>query len=349
MALLIAPGVRVIDDDGNLISGGKIRVYDANTTDLSDLFSDEAMGPGSALPNPVIANAAGWPSSDGSTPTLIFTATGTYDVAFLDADDSVLAPFSDVSTFGEEGGELLREVPGGGRFLVTGSAGAVMIQVGDPSPDDTGGTVTLEGWGGTQADTITLDGALVNVSGRLKEQGKKLPSVVYTEATTFSAASEVLIALANDPTGVRAWEIEVFDLVLGAATGNILAQLSYDGGGTYKSGASDYLATTYHTNFTVVAVAGGTDIDVAVSAETSANRPGHILLRITTPDSGSQETVITAATHALNNGGTAPEEQRMTGYGVGGYGRATHLRLWLAGSTMTGKYLVRPLRGYGET
>lgn len=353
MALLLAPGVRLIDVNGNLISGGKVRVYQANTTTPASLFSDEGLS--SALPNPVIANSAGWPSSNGTTPTLIFAAAGSYDVLFLDASNNVLATFEDVPTFGEEDGELSRTVSGNGRFLFTGAAGAVMLQVGDPSPDNSGGTFTVEGWVGTQLDTLTLDAAATALTGDLTiKGGKKLLGHVATAATPFTTAGTVDIELVNAPTGVRAWRIDLFDLTTTETGGDaLLARLSYDGGSTYKSGASDYgyvNSLTIGASTTLGGSTGTTHIAIASGFETGTNRPAHLEMVVITPTSGNNATTVeTMGFYTDPGAATAPAQSRSSGWGLGSYGRATHIRIIApVDSTITGSYRVTPLYGFGE-
>lgn len=351
MALLLALGARLFDDDGNLISGGKVRVYDANTTDYADLFSDEGLSV--PLPNPVEANAAGWPSSDGSAETLVRAASGAYDVAFLDADDNVLATFPDVPTFGEDA-ELTRTVPGGGRFLFTGSAGAVFQEIGDPDPDNTGGTFTIRGWGGTQLDSLTLDTALLNITGRIKEGGKKLPGIVYTEATTFSAVTNVDIALPNDPTGVTQFDVDLWDFALSGSDDPII-QFSFDGGATFKTTALDYVWTRqFFGTGAATTVGSGTSgassgyIQLMTGGTNVANKPASFRIRIYTPNSGSNFTKASWQGEFTDTVGL----NKVSGAGnaMTGNGRATHMRLDTSGSnTITGKYRVVPIRGTGET
>ena len=349
MAQLFPAGLRLFDANGNPLSGAKVRVYTANTTTLVSLFSDAALS--SAITNPVITDSAGYPANGGNE-CAIYVAAGTYDVAFLDSSNNVLASWDDYSPSGEAG-DFERTVSGNGRIKITGSGGAVQIQAGDPSPDNTGGTLTIEGQAGTQGDALTLDFAAVNAGtsgGALKENSKKLIGTVYTEATAFSAASTVEIPLTADPTGALAWEIEVWDFVM-SASANLRARLSYDGGGTYKSGASDYFGHWVSLN------SGGASPTADLTAAQmqlldglagTTARPGVINIRVLTVPSGSNATRLTSRADGVT-GAPALAMVFSNWFCEGGYGKATHLRLFGASGTITGKYLVRPLRGYGET
>ncbi len=359
MPLLILPASRVDDADGNPLSGAKVRVYTANTTTLASLFTDSALTV--PLSNPVITNAEGYPSSDGTNECLIWCASGTYDAAHLTSADAVLRSWDDVQPVGGEGGDSENTVTGNGRYAWTGSAGEVFLRVGDPDPDDVGGTLRVQGWAGTQADEIELDAALVNVTGDLTvKDGKKLEGYVATNATTFTAVSEVIVALTESPANVRGFRVDFFDL-LNSAAGAILAiQFCYDGSGTvFKSGASDYAFSAPVTD----QVGGAYTNTVHDEAHTHIQLMGSpglgnvagklhwLTLEIITPEGATGNTIVRATLTCWDNGATSwPITIDATGYGLGSYGRATHARLFIAsgGGTVTGKYRTAVLHGFGE-
>jgi hypothetical protein len=349
MAILFPPGFRLSDADGNPLSGAKVRVRVANSETLASLYSDAALS--SSISNPVITDAAGYPANGGNE-CVIYCASGTYDVAFLDSSDNVLASFDDVSPYGAESSDIERTVTGNGRFKVTGSAGAVMIQVGDPSPDNTGGTLTIEGQAGTQGDTLTLDFATVNTTGTLTENGKKLPGVVYTDATTPTPATSIDIALPEVPANCRAWRVDIWDISLsGASGGGLQLQFSFDNGATYKSGASDYAYGCQQTNGSTQVDDAATLIYLSAAVHSYTNKFGWVSLEILTPESGSGPTLVKSDVMAFNNTTATESGFIATAMGacIGGYGRATHARLTSAGgNTITCKYRVQPLRGFGD-
>jgi hypothetical protein len=350
MALLLSPGVRIANAAGVPISGGKIRVYNANTTTLSNLYSDTGLTV--PLANPVVCNSAGYPSSDGSNTVGIFCASANYDIAFMTAASVVLVTIDDVASYGSDAATLTKDFTNS-RFAVRGSGGTIYVEAGDADPDAVGGTGILGGWLGTQADSWTINAAVANVVGRIKENSKKLPGVIYTDATTFTAVSTLEIALTNDPTGVRAWDLDLWDLT-GTGVLSLLARFSYDGGGTYKSGASDYnyLKTKLDDAGAATTTAPGdvdTKIDVNYYMITAANRLATVRIRIVTPDSGAGRTTLEASTVACGTTTAHMGHFFTAGEAVGGYGRATHIRLLQSGQTITGKYRLTPLRGFGET
>lgn len=359
MPLLFPPGTWVRDADGNPLSGAQVRVYDANTTSEADLFSNSGLSV--ALSNPVITNADGYPSSDGANECLIWIAGGEYDVAFLDEDDVVLVSWDDVQPVGGEGGDSETTVSGNGRVAWTGAAGEVFLRIGDPSPDDIGGTLRIQGWDGTQADEIELKADEVKVAGDLTVKGgKKLPGYVATPATTFTAVSEVIVALTESPADVRSFVVDVFDLSNSAAGILPALQFCYDGSGTvFKSGASDYAFSAQVTD----QVGGGFVNSVHDDAHTHiqlmgspglaplANKPHWLRLEIITPESGAGATIVRSTLTGYDDGATDfPTVIAAAGYGLGGYGRATHVRLFIAsgGGTLTGKYRTEVRLGFGD-
>jgi hypothetical protein len=354
MAIILPPGTRVATAAGVPISGAKVRVYNANTTTLATIYSD--VGLSVPLTNPVVCNSAGYPSSNGTTPTLIFAAANNYDVAFLDASDNVLAPFDDSPAVGADNSTFSRDFTNS-RVQITGSGGVIRVEAGDASPDNSGGQGKLGGWNDTQADSWIADAEVFDTTGYLKENGKKLPGSLYTDATTFTAQTAVNIALPNSPSGARAYRITVFDFTV-TASSSIQYQASFDGGATVKSGASDYDFASLVQEASVAvatgdeAAAGGTNVIGDGSITTPTNRPGRIEFEIITPNSGSDSTLIIGRYFLHDSQATpVPCIGMFATWVRGGYGRMTHLRLVQAtgAQTMSGKYRVERLYGFGET
>jgi hypothetical protein len=306
------------------------------------VFSDAALS--TPLTNPVVA------SSSGILPQVFVAEGSTVDLQWLTSADVEISgrSYVDVDALGADAGDFTRTVTGSARFKITGSGGNVLLQVGDASPDDTGGTVTIEGWGGSQGDTITLDFAVINTTGRIKENSKKLPGVVYTEATTFTAVTSVDIPLTNSPTGVRAWDVDVFDFAQTNST-SIELRVSYDGGATFKSGAADY-----QYNIAYAGVTTGSTGDVSSrlannNAVTPANQLGWARIHVIGPDTGSACTNIMSEMVHEDVTTSYPLYIRVATQAVGGYGRPTHIRLSPLAGTISGIYRVMPQRGFGET
>lgn len=345
MAYLTKNLERLTDGNGNPLPGGKLRVYNANTTTPADLFT--ATGLTGAAANPIVADAAG-------ILPMRFLAAGNYDIAVLTSGGVVVDAWDDVPSVGSDEATLFKNFTNS-RFQVRGVGGTVYVEAGDADPDNIGGIGVLGGWNGTQATSWTVNAATFDVVGWLTENSKKLIGTVYTPATSFSSSTGVAIQLVNVPTGVRAWEIYVWD-IQAAGTTALTAQLSYDSGATYKSGASDYAYTK-----TIVDQNGGapdlaastsgpdTKLDIIYQLKTASNRSAFLRILVFTPDSGSEHTVIMAESMSLDRASnTYLALAQMVGEGVGGYGRATHIKLLQGANLLTGKYRVVPLRGFGD-
>lgn len=354
MALLLPPDARVLDASGVAVNGGQVRVYNANTTTLSSLFSDAGLTV--ALSNPVVCNSTGYPSSNGTTPTLIFAASANYDIAFLNtvaSGSAVLRSWEDVPSLGSDNATFSRDFTNS-RTQTEGVAGTVWIEVGDASPDNTGGTGRLSGWNRTQADSWTVDAALANMgtsAGALKENSKKLPGVIYTDATTVTAQASLVIALANEPTGVTAWQIDFWDYAQSVAAADLAATLSFDGGGSYAGGVSDYSRLIFTADSAGTSVSnstGATTMNVMAALGGNTNKPGRATYIVTTPNSGNNVTRVTG--EAYGESSTALfSTQIINGVGPASSGRATHIKFTPTSGTITLKYRVTPLRGSGET
>ncbi|WP_428413104.1 DUF2793 domain-containing protein [Pararhizobium sp.] len=79
------PTAFVPDSNGDPVSGAKIYVYDAGTTDLQTVYSDEGLT--TALPNPIICNSAGKPVTASNALTDVYVGTAAYKVRIDDAND----------------------------------------------------------------------------------------------------------------------------------------------------------------------------------------------------------------------------------------------------------------------
>lgn len=86
---------RITDSNGNPINGAKLKIFDAGTSDLADIFTDvEGVTPAA---NPIVANSAGILAAR-------FLADGTYDFQWLNASDVQLDFKGDVVVSSGSGG-----------------------------------------------------------------------------------------------------------------------------------------------------------------------------------------------------------------------------------------------------
>lgn len=102
------PDFRVTDSDDAPVSGAKLYFYDAGTTDAQTVHSDKDRT--AALPNPIICDSSGRPTSDGNAVTLVYVGTSDYKVVVADSDDVTLGTYDncrgglDTSSFSTGGG-----------------------------------------------------------------------------------------------------------------------------------------------------------------------------------------------------------------------------------------------------
>jgi hypothetical protein len=290
--------------------------------------------------------------ANGWFPQVFMAEAVTVDILLKDAAGVTLASYVNVISLGSDTGSLVRDFTNS-RFSARGSGGTVYLEAGDPTGDDVGGTGVLGGWNGTQADSWAINAALVNVIGRFKENSKKLPSITYADLTTAAAAAFVALPLPNDPTGIRMWEYDLFDIVLSAASANITAVLSYDAGASYKTGAADYAYGNLWNNLTVPS-SSADDADTAMllgtGVKTPANIPAFMTLNIVTPNSGANATQVWGQITGYDNNSTAtPRTQAFGAFGLGGYGRATHIKLVPSSGTIALASRLQTHRGTGDT
>jgi hypothetical protein len=347
MALLYLPP-QVFDANGNPAAGAKYKFYDAaaHSTPKS-AYSD------SGLTVPIASLTA---DSGGYFNQAFASQNSAYYVTLETSGGVIFKTFDQVTGLGTDSSGALSQTFADARWKVSsgltdGVNQGVNDESGHPSPTNTGGYRRIGGWALTQGETLTLDHSLVNATGRYKEQGYKIPGVVRSEAVTFSAAATVDIPLTNDPTGCLAWEIEVIQLTQ-STQANLRLRLSYDNGATYKSGAADYDSQLIYASaggaLTCGGLAGQAYADMTVSSKTPANKSGLIRIWANTPNSGADATLVTGRVLTYDGAGV-PMSSDFYASGIGGYGRATHLRLYPVSGTITGLYRVKPQRGFGET
>lgn len=326
------------------LSGAKLTVYTANTTTLAAVFSDASLA--TPLTNPVVADSA------GVLPEIFCASGGLFDLLLKTSAGVLVRSYEDVPSLGSDSGAFSLDFTSA-RFTVRADGSTVRVEAGDPSPDNTGGTMEIGGWNGTQADSVTIDAVVADTTGRYKEMGKKIPAIVITDATAFTGVTNVAIQLVNNPTGCRAWDIDVFDLVTSAVSDiDLNGTLSYDGGGSYKTGASDYA----YQGGGVAGVTdtwGGDDSDTRLmigdNIRSLTNKPITLKIRVLSPDSGLNATLVWTELMGWQNASTVPVWQTWRAFGIGGYGRATHLKISATSGNIAGSYRVTALRGFGET
>lgn len=356
MALLYDSRWRAIDASGNGYSGALLTVYDVGTTTPTSLFAEATLT--TPLDNPVDADA------NGVFPQ-IFAAEGTVcDLVLTTAGGATLYEQENVAILGSDTGTLSRDFTNS-RWRALGVGGEVSLEFGNATGDDVGGTGRIGGWDDTQADVIEIDAASflttgdLNVAGTLTEKNKKLGGIVQAASTTFTTQSTIDIALTNTPTGARKYVVEIYDLVT-SISGNVAlnARLAYDATPTFKTGASDYsYVNAYQDGSDTYDSSGsssGGAAQILISGGGSgiypnSTYPGYIRVEIVVTDSTGPVTAVMSYTVGQRKATTdGPAMARTFGFGLGGYGRATYLRIYPDSGTLSGKYRVFVERGFGE-
>jgi hypothetical protein len=345
LALIYDSRFRALDSSGNPLAGATLTIFDAGTTNPTSIYRNAALS--TPMSNPTTGADA---SDAGGWFPQIYAAEAAYvDMTLKDSGGSTIKAYTNVTFLGSDTGTFSRTFGGLTRFKLSDSGGVVLMEAGDPSPDNVGGTMTVQGWAGTQGDLATLNFATVNISGKATVGGKKLPGLVYEG--TVSAQASAIIPLTNNPTGVTRWLIEIWGYTH-AVAGGALVTLSFDGGGTYKGGASDYV-TFREENDSSGGVSStlttSTTAQLSGSIIGEANRPMTAEFLVTTPDSGSVATSIRSTIQAILAGPTY-RFCRGQVWTATGYGRATHLKLVSGGGgNLSLKYRITTQAGTGDT
>lgn len=321
-------------------------VYTAGTTTPAFIYSDAALT--TRLSNPT--TGADKSDASGRFPQ-IFAATGSlFDILQKDASGVTLKSYVSVPSQGVSTATLGLDFTSS-RTQFRGSGGVSYWEAGDAAGDDIGGSLSIGGWNGTQADEIELQAVVVSVNGRFKEQMFKIPGTVRQEAVTFTGVASVAIPLTNEPSGVRLFDIDILDLVLsalGTAPASLSITFSYDGGSTYIATGYEW---SINGNYVTTAVRGGTTyiaVDTAGHiADAMASTGGHPgMIRMSVQTSGGGTAAIGQVAGEVYVGG------RYSGaftVNCNTSGRATHMKLTTSAATMAGIYRVVPQRGLGET
>jgi len=349
MALLYDSRWRSIDSSGAPISGALLYVYNAGTTTLASIYTASDLV--TPLANPVVAD------SSGRFPQ-IFTPLGqSYDAVEKTPGGVTIATYEDQEPQGTDSGAFAREFSGARLRITSGDIGdgttGLLLETGDPSPDDIGGILRIGGYGSTQGDRLKIDFAEIettgpmDVGGLITEDDKKLQGVVYAEGTFSGSASGVpIIALPNVPANVRGWRIEIID-ALGSASSTISARLSFDSGVTYKSAAGNYWYATMASGGVTASSTTATDLPVGLVSGSSV-RPSKFDITIIAPTSGLVETLWDVQALYYNTASTVFVTARGGGQTNGSFGRPDHVQFLSSSGTISFRYRLIPLRGFGE-
>lgn len=156
MGLVLPPRRVSADASGNGRNGAKLRIYNANTTTLSSVFSDAALTV--PLTNPVVAD------SSGVFPPIYAAEGALFDLTEQTSAGVTIRSEDDVPSVGYASGAFERDFTNS-RVKISGVAGEVRIEGGSATGDDIGGVIRIGGWNNTRADVLELDAVSVNYTG----------------------------------------------------------------------------------------------------------------------------------------------------------------------------------------
>lgn len=185
---IFEPGWQARDANG-LLSGAFIDLFLATTTTNHTAYSDSGLT--SALPNPIVCNSAGFPTSDGNTPVTVWVGTQDYRVRLRRADGTT------VWDFDNQPGAQVSAASQQGKYI-----GEAFFYLGLTAPDSkclfmNGNTIGSASSGATarasdSADTVTLYTLLWNTFGNTE-----MPIQDSSGTPTTRGASAALDLAAN--------------------------------------------------------------------------------------------------------------------------------------------------------
>lgn len=233
MAQVIGPWTRAYNSAGVILPAAQLRLYEAGTTTLATVYSDEALTVDHD--NPITADGAGY------FPQIFATEGLSFEVTTLAADGTT--PIKEWGTWeaiGSQAGVIEYDFGPNGRVVIRGTGGLPNIEFGDPDPDELGGSGRIGGRAGTQADAIEIDAAATTMTGDAAIQGDlevtgTMPADKYIDSGEETNQASIIIDL---PAEYDAYELELSYISASAAT-SLEAFFSFDGT-TYKTGADDY-------------------------------------------------------------------------------------------------------------
>lgn len=313
---------QVFDSNGDPLPGAKlITRVPGTTTPKATYNAPDLLNP---LTNPVIADSA------GRFPQMWANTGENYDLVLTDENDVTIESFEEVTALGSEDQAVNIDFGTNGRFAIEGSDGVPNIEFGPPVGDDVGGSGRIGGWNGTQGDDLEIDFATVNYNGNIKTTGLiGTPTIAagtpiaLLKATVTPAAS---FTIALDQRFSR-WQL-VLDNVVMATAGSPTLVMSFDGGGTYKTGASDYMYQNLRQVNASVTAAGPTAAAAINLAGSNIGTDALGIYVINLFSTSTQETRFIAEYSAL--GPTAGTTGMGTTNGTTNnkaYGKVTNLRI----------------------
>ncbi len=258
----------VLDDNGDPVSGGKYRIYQAGTT--TDVTLHDAVSGGSAVANPIIADSAGRVSE-------AFCDAQKIKIVVLDANDVELAVYDHLDATGEDDesgfvdltstqtitGAKTMDIIGNATGLDDTNNNEIIVSTATASAVNHIG-VTNAATGGAPAIAATGDDA--NIDLKIEGKGTGLPDLSdgfkSSSVTAFAIGTQQVLTSGTTytpPTGCRAIEVTcVGGGGGGGGTGASGASTAGVGGAGSGGGMARMLITSLESSYTYAIGAAGT-------------------------------------------------------------------------------------------
>lgn len=81
---VMPPGWRATDDSGNVVPGARLYAYESGSDTALGLYADAGLS--LSLGAVIVCDAAGYPTTDGASRTLLYTGTAAYRLVLTDSD-----------------------------------------------------------------------------------------------------------------------------------------------------------------------------------------------------------------------------------------------------------------------
>lgn len=196
--------------------------------------------------------------------------------------------------------------------------------------------------GGTLTGPLTLnaDAASALQPTTLQQVTSAIIAALEGTTTPFAASAAPVVALT---AGFNAWDLDILGLI---PSGNptIALVVSFDGGITYKTGATDYAYSSQFFNSAVTCAfsTGAASFPITTLAmDTTASKANDFLLTINGPRAAGFGSSIFCDGQYWQGGGNSDIGQIIRGQVTPGYGVPTHIKLVPSTGTLTGAFRVR--------
>ena len=338
MALLYESMHRAMDDSGVPMPFAELYTRDpVATTTPKATYSDPDLDVSHLNTNPLVADAAGYFGP-------IYAASDEQFYLILTvADGDPTAPYkvyADVTAIGGDAGTSFDRTFASARLKITSGdvdtgISGILIQTGPSSPDDTGGSLLMQGQAGTQGDLAVIDYVETRATGDLDVAGAL--TVGSSTSFPFLAASG---SLASSNVIALSATYDEYMLVLDnlSSTGGVSVRitLSFDGGGTYKTAAGDYTGVSTMISTTTVTAPAATNGYIGIGEQAAATSIlyGGAQLRIYSK--AGKETTVTGLANLVRTGPIGEQTLLATATNAKGYGKATHIKIEATTTTWSG-------------